>query len=371
MNHLYYGDNLEVLREHIPSDSVDLIYLDPPFNSKATYNILFKSPAGQESTAQVEAFKDSWHWGEESELCFDQVIESGRTNAVDMLRAFRSFLGENDMMAYLTMMAIRLIELHRVLKPTGSLYLHCDSTASHYIKILLDSIFHPTQFLNEIIWHYQTGGAGKRQYARKHDTILFYSKTRDYKFFPERIRIPRSEKALKRAQNPKGARIKASDTTKLPDDVFEIQALNPMGKERLGYPTQKPLALLERIILASSNPDDTILDPFCGCGTTVHAAQKLKRSWVGIDITHLAISLIEKRLNDAFPEIDYTVHGTPKDLAGAEALAQLDKYQFQWWALSLIQAQPYRGKQKGSDRGIDGIIYFRTDKNKGAEVAKA
>jgi site-specific DNA-methyltransferase (adenine-specific) len=183
VNHLYYGDNLSVLRESVGTESVDLIYLDPPFNSQATYNLLFKSQTGEGSQAQIEAFEDTWHWGQESEDAFDQIMRSGNTNAADMLRAMRSFLGENDMMAYLAMMAVRLIELHRVLKPTGSLYLHCDPTASHYLKIMLDAIFGPSLYVNELIWERtNTKSHAYTRFSSSHDTILFYSKTLNRKW---------------------------------------------------------------------------------------------------------------------------------------------------------------------------------------------
>src|SRR3990167_5195534 len=180
-NALYYGDNLRVLRESIASESVDLIYLDPPFNSQANYNVLFRSPAGKSAEAQIEAFEDTWHWCDESEHAFDEVLSSANTNAAEMLRAMRSFLGENDMMAYLAMMAVRLLELHRVLKPTGSLYLHCDPTASHYLKILLDAVFGPTNFRTEVVWKRSSAHSntkqGRQQHGRIHDIILFYTKT--------------------------------------------------------------------------------------------------------------------------------------------------------------------------------------------------
>jgi DNA modification methylase len=242
---LYHGDNLIVLRT-LDDASVDLIYADPPFNSGRGYG----------------AFSDVWE----------------------------------SLSAYLAFMTVRLVELHRVLSPTGSLYLHCDPTASHYLKIILDSIFGPMNFQNEIIWSYQTGGASKKRYARKHDVLLFYTKSGAFTFNSGAIREPRTEKSLKRAQNPNGARISLTDTDKLPTDVFQIPALNPMAVERLGYPTQKPLALLERIIQASSNPGDLILDPFCGCGTAVAAAEKLGRRWMGIDSSAQAIALTRQRM---------------------------------------------------------------------------
>jgi site-specific DNA-methyltransferase (adenine-specific) len=428
VNSLYYGDNLAVLREGIATESVDLIYLDPPFNSQATYNLLFKSPTGAGSQAQIEAFEDTWHWGLEAQDAFDQVIQSGNTNAADMLRSVRTFLGDNDMMAYLAMMAVRLLELHRVLKPTGSLYLHCDPTASHYLKILLDAVFTPLQFRNEITWKRSTshGNVG-RNYGNLSDEIFFYTKSDKYTWVQQYADISAEYAATKfNSRDPDGRRWQsvslrnpsvrpnlqfdytASDGrtytphpngwavgrerlekydkekrlhfpakpdgqlrvkqylderpgTRLQNIWDDIPAINSQAQERLGYPTQKPVALLDRILSTSSNPGDVVLDPFCGCGTAVHSAQKLGRPWIGIDVTHLAISLIERRLKDAFPEIKFEVHGTPKDLDGARDLAMRDKYQFQWWAVSLVEAQPFAGKKKGADGGIDGLIYFRSD----------
>ncbi|MBY8828955.1 DNA methyltransferase [Hephaestia mangrovi] len=374
-NHLYYGDNLAVLREHIPAASVDLVYLDPPFNSNASYNILFKSPAGTSADAQIEAFEDTWHWNDHAEDAFDQVARSGNTKAFDLLNAMRAFLGENDMMAYLSMMAIRLIELHRVLKPSGSLYLHCDPTASHYLKLLLDGVFGKREFENEIIWSYRRWPTSARRFQRMHDCVLFYSREAGANTFNTQL-MPPSASSLKRWKGAMqkvtfdagGKRQPTQEAGESPgvalNDVWDIPILAPVSKERLGYPTQKPVALLERIIAASSRAGDTVLDPFCGCGTAIHAAQKLDRQWIGIDVTHLAISLIEKRMRAAFPEIAFTVEGTPKDLASAEDLARRDKYQFQWWVVSMLDAMPYGGKKKGADGGIDGIIYFKPDGRK-------
>ncbi len=422
-NTLYYGDNLHVLRDSIASESVDLVYLDPPFNSKANYNILFRSPAGIQSQAQIEAFEDTWHWSHEAEDAYDQVIRSKNTNAADLLRTMRGFLGENDMMAYLAMMAIRLMELHRVLKSTGSLYLHCDTTAGHYLKILLDSIFGKERFVNEISWKRTSAHSDAKQgsvhFGRTHDLIFLYSKTDQPKWQalwkphdPSYIRshynqvdekgrrfhwdnITGTGGAAKgnpyyevlgvsgywRYSKERMAKLVADGLVALPSEGSkprlkryldeqagtpvsdfwdDIPPLNSQAQERLGYPTQKPLTLLERIIQASSAQGDTILDPFCGCGTTIHAAQRLERKWIGIDVTHLAISLIERRLKDAYPGVAFEVHGTPKDIEGARHLAQRDKYQFQWWAGSLIGAQPYQGMKKGADGGIDGLIYFRS-----------
>ena len=421
-NALYYGDNLDVLRDSIASESVDLVYLDPPFNSRATYNLLFRSPDGSGSQAQIEAFEDTWKWGLEAADSFEQVMRSGNTSAADLLRAMQSFLGESDMMAYLAMMAIRLIEMQRVLKPTGSLYLHCDPTASHYLKLILDSVFGAESFRNEIVWKRTTPkGLAFTRFAANHDVVLCHAKDRaktrwnpayrehdvertDSKYGQkdetgrryqltsllnpnnDRPNLRYELKGVTRTWRWTKERMAAADAAGLIvvpsggkgvprykryldeqegipiSDVWDdISAINSQAQERLGYPTQKPVALLERILSASTNPGDLVLDPFCGCGTTIHAAQKLGRQWTGIDVTHLAISLIERRLKDAFPGIVFEVHGTPQDLEGARDLARRDKYQFQWWAVSLIDAQPYGGKKKGADGGIDGLIYFRSD----------
>ena len=430
MGLLYYGDNLHVLREHLKAESVDLIYLDPPFNSKRDYNLLFKSPKGHESEAQITAFEDSWHWGEQAEREFDELLHQPNTDVAQMMAALRAFLGENDMMAYLTMMANRLLELHRVLKSTGSLYLHCDPTASHYLKIVLDGVFGKENFRNEIVWKRTSTHSTARKCGPVHDVILFYTRTDDYLWNPQydehraddklRHDLSVDEKGrqyrlsdLTGAGTRKGSsgkpwrgfhptergrhwittienldvmaeegtirfsgdgkwprRIKYQDESpgRAMGDVWDsIAPINSAAAERLGYPTQKPLALLERIIAASSNDGDVVLDPFCGCGTAVHAAQKLKRQWIGIDITHLAISLIEKRLKDAFgAKCAFEVHGTPKDLDAARDLARRDKYQFQWWAVSLVEAQPFQGKKKGADGGIDGLKFFHDVDQAGA-----
>lgn len=431
-NALYYGDNLDVLRESIASGSVDLVYLDPPFNSQANYNVLFKGPSGKGADAQIEAFEDTWHWGEGAERAYTEVLASEHTQAAELLRAMRSFLGENDVMAYLAMMAVRLIELHRVLKPTGSLYLHCDPTASHYLKILMDAVFGIRDFVNEIVWKRTSGKSdyvqGALHWPRLHDIIFFYRKdiearelrptftaydddylaskyphvdpdgrryglwdmtgpggaakgnpsyevmgiTRYWRFSRERMNKLIEDGRVIQPRPGAVPRYKRY-LDEMPGIVLgdlwdDLSPVNSQARERLGYPTQKPVALLERIISASSNEGQLILDPFCGCGTTIHAAQKLGRRWIGIDITHLAISLIERRLKDAFPGIAFEVHGTPKDLESAIDLARRDKYQFQWWAVSLVDARPYGGKKKGADTGIDGILFFRSDKDKTEKV---
>jgi len=387
-NKLYFGDNLDIMREHILDESVDLIYLDPPFNSKATYNVLFQEKNGTESGAQIEAFSDTWQWGHESEQAYHELVTQGPKKLADLIQAMRSFLGTNDMMAYLVMMAIRLVEMHRVLKPTGSIYLHCDPTASHYLKILMDSIFSAYNFRNEVIWHYSGWNAKLREsFNNRHDILLFYGKASNQTFnsyaIPwaseeEYVRV-RKQKVHQDDESNKyvmsdaggGKRVKrylkeAMSYGKPIDDVWDIPKLNNSSKERLGYPTQKPEALLERIIKASSNEGDVVMDPFCGCGTTIAVAEKLGRKWIGIDITSLAVTLMKNRLEDTFGnELNpYEVIGDPKDLNGAKALAEQGtdgRYQFEWWALGKIGARPAQDKKKGADKGIDGYLYFIDD----------
>lgn len=433
-NTLFYGDNLRILQEHIADESVDLIYLDPPFNSNANYNVLFKTPDGVQSQSQIEAFEDTWHWNIAAEAAYDAVLKSGNSDAANMLAAMRSFLGTNDMMAYLAMMAVRLLELHRVLKPTGSLYLHCDPTASHYLKLLLDAVFGATNFRNEIVWKRTTTHSDSKTWSKVADCIFFYTKgaqftwntprephsdeykASKYRHVDDEGRIFRLDNMLSPSPRPnmtydwrgypsppKGWRYSREtmarlddegriwyplhsdgsfDTSKRPqlkrylDEMAggvmgtiwtDISPLNSQAQERLGYPTQKPLALLERILAASSNEGDVVLDPFCGCGTTVHAAQKMGRRWIGIDVTHLAVGLIKRRLTEAFPMADFQVLGTPQDVAAAQALADADKHQFQLWALSMLDnAVPYKGGKKGADGGVDGYVFFQVPSEGGA-----
>jgi adenine specific DNA methylase Mod len=421
-NVLYYGDNLHILRHYIPDDSVDLIYLDPPFNSQANYNVLFREESGASSHAQIEAFEDTWHWGDATAEAYDEVLRGPHQNVARMLKAMVDSLGHNQVTAYLAMMAIRLVELRRVLKETGSIYLHCDPTSSHYLKTLMDAVFGPQAFVNEIIWKRTTAHSDARQgskhFGRTHDVILHFGHPNRtwnapylpydaayedtyYKFVDETgrrywkdnltaakpggdtsyewngVRPPKGRYwAYSKANMERMARegrivysktgtpmykryldeMPGKPVQDLWDDIRGLGGLGGKKEERLGYATQKPLALLERIITASSNPGDIVLDPFCGCGTAVHAAQKLGRQWIGIDITHLAIGLIRRRMKDAFPDLDIKVIGEPVDLPGARDLAHRDKYQFQWWALDQLGAQPVAGKKKGADKGIDGVI---------------
>ena len=419
-NKLYFGDNLHILRDHVADESVDLIYLDPPFNSNATYNVLFREKSGEQSAAQITAFDDTWHWSIEAESAYHDVVMDGPKALADLLQAMRSFLGQNDMMAYLTMMAQRLDELHRVLKPTGSIFLHCDPTASHYLKLVMDAIFGPRFFKNEIIWKRTSGHSDAQRFGRVHDVILYYARSGDaiwnqifqpyddhyvaqyyrykdgdgrrwmsdnlsasglqgggYEYEWNGVtkvwRLPQStmerlhsEGRIFYTRNGIARRKRYLDETeglKAQDVWTDIQALRSWHVERLGYPTQKPEALLERIITASSNEGDVVLDPFCGCGTAIAAAERLNRRWIGIDVTHIAITLIRHRLRDSFGEElrPYAVLGDPNDLPSAAALAQHDRYQFEWWALGLVDARPARDKRKGADSGVDGYISFFDD----------
>lgn len=420
-NLLYYGDNLDVLRLHVKDESVDLIYLDPPFNSNQSYNVLFAEQNGSRSSAQIKAFEDTWRWDEAAARACEEVVEAGGQASRAMI-AFREFLGQSDMMAYLAMMAPRLIELHRVLKPTGSIYLHCDPTASHYLKMLMDAIFDPRNFRNEISWKRFSAKNDPKRFGRSHDTLLFYSYTQEHvwnvqygpfeeNYIEENYRYVeegtgrRYRKDNLTANKPGGdvdyewhgarpykgrhwaySREKMDRMLKegriifrrtgMPvykryldeqpgvplQDIWTDIRLHSGSKERLGYPTQKPEALLERILRASSNEGDTALDPFCGCGTAIAVAQRLKRRWMGIDITHLAVTLIKHRLKDAFGgEAVYKVIGEPVSLPDAKQLAKEDPYQFQWWAVGLVGARPTEQK-KGADQGIDGRINFHDEK---------
>ena len=429
-NTLFYGDNLSILREHIPSESVDLVYLDPPFNSSRNYNVLFKDEHGSESEAQITAFEDTWHWNIAAEQAYAELLTEAPDHVGKMIESLRGFIGTNQMMAYLVMMAARLVELHRVLKPTGSLYLHCDPTAGHYLRVILDTIFDPRNFHTEISWKRTSAHSdtkqGRKEYGHIHDVILFYTKSQSWTWNPVYLPYDKDyiETAYRHVEPETGRRYQLDNLTAAKpggDTQYEWHGARPYagrywayskakmeqfeqdgrlvytasgmprykryldempgvplqdlwnditptgGNERLGYPTQKPLALLERILQASSNPGDIVLDPFCGCGTAIAAAQKLERKWIGIDITHLSIALQKYRLEAMFPGIQFKVVGEPRDIGAARQLASEDRYQFQWWALSLIRARPLGGQEgskegkKGSDRGIDGVIAFIDD----------
>jgi site-specific DNA-methyltransferase (adenine-specific) len=444
MGTLYYGDNLDILRRYLKDETVDLVYLDPPFNSAQSYNAFFQEKDGSAAASQIHAFEDTWHWDIETKKAYDAITEQpGKVS--DVMQAFYTFLGGNDMMAYLTMMSSRLVELRRVLKSTGSLYLHCDPTASHYLKLLCDSIFGKDNFRNEIIWKRTTAKSlAFRSLPSNHDVLLLYSKGEGYiwnqpflaydpnnlgpkteskyshfdkdgrRYQLDNLLNPNKDRpnltyeflGVKRVWRwtkermqkayedgfviqpspgavPRFKRYLDEQEGRPLDDVWEdIPPLNSQAKERLGYPTQKPVALLERFIQASTNPGGLVLDPFCGCGTTIDAAEKLGRDWIGIDITQLAITLIKKRLFDAYGyNLKFVSASTPEQMVSGVAeggatvvrvigepvspedaakLAEDDKYQFQWWALGLVGARPEEQK-KGADHGIDGKILFRDD----------
>lgn len=428
---LFYGDNLTILREHLPDACVDLVYLDPPFNSNRSYNVLFKDESGQDSTAQIQAFDDTWQWGVEAARTYDALVTQAPERVGVLIGALRTAIGPSQMLAYLVMMTVRLVELHRVLKPTGSLYLHCDPTASHYLKLVLDTLFGPERFVNEIVWKRSHAHNNGKKFGPVHDVLLFYAKSDGYTwnaptrplddaYIASHYHYVDVDGRRHKRQDLTGAGVRNGATGQpwrgvdptpkgrhwcrppveldsldaagriywpekpgawpylklylderpgmpLQDLWDDINPINPVAKERLGYPTQKPEALLQRIIAASSNPGDLVLDPFCGCGTTIAAAQQLGRRWIGIDITHLAISLQQYRLAQQFPGITVRVEGVPRDLAAAQQLAHDNRYQFQWWALSLIAARPLGGEagakqgKKGADKGIDGVIPFLDD----------
>jgi len=363
-NLLFYGDNLDVLRNRtdlIPDGSVDLIYLDPPWNKKKTYNAIFKEKSGEDSPAQIRAFHDTWQWDQSAVRALREIEERGDARVIQTVNSLIDFLGHNDLVAYLVMMGVRLLELKRVLKDEGSIYLHCDPTVSHYVKALMDAVFGPKRFRNEIVWGYRTGGTSKRYFAKKHDVILFYSKTNSYKFNQQRYKSWQkkqyrySEKYKEHFDENEQRWYHWAVCRDVWDD---INAIGTENKERLSYPTQKPEALLERIISASSNEGDVVMDPFCGCGTTVVAAQRQNRKWIGIDITHLAVGLMERRLRREFgPKIAqiYKVIGRPYDVPSAKALALLDRLEFQRWAVDFVDGYPLDGK----DHGVDGLIFFR------------
>ncbi|MGH7195907.1 MAG: DNA methyltransferase [Candidatus Saccharimonadales bacterium] len=405
---LYFGDNLEILRDRFPGEQgyFDLIYLDPPFNSNRNYNVLFKEGL-VDSEAQTHAFEDSWHWTNEAQAEFTRLVENSNEAISELMLALEKIVGHNDVLAYLTMMTVRLFELWRVLKPTGSIYLHCDPTASHYLKIVMDTVFGKKNFRNEIIWHYRRWTNASTEFKKMHDTIFFYTKSTSHTFNPIFIEPTDSQAAVvARGYNVNSVPSKNGKILQLlvynkdtvdklvregkldlskygnviykdsgeteANDVWQIQYLHSQAKERLGYPTQKPEKLLERILEASSKKGDWVLDPFCGCGTTVSVAEKLGRNWVGIDVSMLAVKLIERRLVKAHEELKdkININGLPKDMGGARALFAADPFDFEYWvAVHLLDARPPAGKDKdhmkGADKGIDGVITLVTDTQNG------
>lgn len=435
-SYLHYGDNLDVL-QRLPSESYTLIYLDPPFNSARNYNVIFNRDGLQQSEAgaQIQAFEDTWAWTHSTEEQYTEYVNGGLPNRVgEALSAFRVLVGENDALAYLVNMAPRLVEMYRVLKHDGTLWLHCDPTMSHYLKVLLDAIFDPRTFHNEVIWE-RTGAKGyqTRRLANNHDVILVYGKSHDVKWNSDASFIVRDmdnvdQKTLAKysQMDADGRRFQLTSLLgpneprpnltyeflgvtrrwrwtkermqaayedgrviqtapgKVPrykryldegkgtplDDVWtDIPPLNSQAQERLGYPTQKPLKLLERIIALTTDEGDRVLDPFCGCGTTVDAAQKLGRTWTGIDVTYIAIDLIEKRLRHTYGDSitdTYSISGIPRDAQGAQALFDANPFDFERWAVSQVGAQPNE-KQVG-DRGVDGVARFIIDGKKFGKI---
>jgi DNA modification methylase len=422
-NRLYFGDNLDWLPK-IDAESVDLVYLDPPFNSKATYNLLYRSPDGEAAQAQYKAFVDSWRWDTPADAALARIMTSG-SPAAGIVASLHNHMQKSDLMAYLVMMTVRLVELHRILKTTGSLYLHCDSSASHYLKIILDSVFGPQAFRNEIIWKrssaHNDGKQGARHFGRITDTILFYTKsrqatwntlhtqydaqyasgmykyvepdtgrhyglfdltgpggaakgnpefavlgvTRFWRFSRERMKDLQTQGRIVQTRPgavPRQKRyLDEMPGVQLQNIWDDLPVISNRSREALGYQTQKPLSLLERIIQASSNPGDLVLDPFCGCGTAIEAAHSLGRKWIGIDVTALAIDVVERRLGRRGLRRgnDYEVDGIPLDADGARRLFEHDPHQFQLWAITLVDGQPRDGGKKGADKGIDGIVYYQ------------
>ena len=376
-NTLYYGDNLTILREYIPDESIDLIYLDPPFNSNRNYNILYKNITGQEVPDQVQAFCDTWTLdAQKQQLVRDMPVIIKKSGYPEELAAFwENFIEalrktQPKLLAYLVYMTVRLIEMKRVLKPTGSLYYHCDPTASHYIKIILDGIFGHKNFRNEIVWCYKKWNIKQSQFCKNHDLLLFYSANPKHMFF-EHPYIPKSNKTSSGNktiqsifdENGKRKSIYLDQLSKGAPcpDWWEISIVNPMAKERLGYPIQKPKALLDRIIKASCPEGGVVLDPFCGCGTTIAAAHLNNHDWIGIDIAILSVQLVKTRVLEERYSMkqgaSYQIHGIPVTSEQAKTLFESDPFQFEHWAIET--AGGFCNSEQRGDKGIDGHIYFR------------
>lgn len=357
---LYCGDNLPILRTRLADESVDLIYLDPPFYSQRNYQAFFKKPpSALNGHARAPAFGDTWRWGPDIEQSYAEMLAQAPAAVSRALRTLRDLLGPGPLLAYLVMMAVRLVELHRVLKSTGSVYLHCDPAASHYLKLLLDAVFGSAHFRNEIVWFYKTGGASPRHFARKHDLIFFYSKSDRYIFHALKEKSYMMHRyGFKKSEFLRDER--GAYTWVYMKDVWELPALGAADGQRLGYPTQKPEALLERIIRASSDEGSIVLDPFCGSGTTLAVAQRLGRGWIGIESHYLGIAYQRYRLSQAFPDLRYTFTGGPTTVEEARRLASTDATQFRWWALSLVCARPVGGEDqkqlKPRNEAVHGIL---------------
>ena len=437
---LIRGDNLEEMRK-FPDECIDLIATDPPFNSKRDYFVPFRDERGREPDTLVRAFTDTWTWGEAAEETYEELIVEVGRQIGDTIQGLRQFLNETPMMAYLVMMAIRIVEMHRILKPTGSLYLHCDSAADHYLKIVLDTVFGASNFRNEIVWQRTSAHNDGNRFGRVHDIILFYSKSQQplwnpiytehnseyvekfYRHEDERGRYrisdltaagvtqgesgqpwrgvdptavgrhwatPHRKSWPEDVQPPENyanlsvqERLDALDTNgliywpprgrvpgfkrylstskgrRVHDVITDINPLAGQAKERTGYPTQKPIELYKRIVAASSNEGDLCLDPFCGCGTTLMAAEELNRQWIGIDLTYLAIGAVNDQFEKLFPQQRNNVHitGTPENGEQALELAHTDPQGFEEWCITHVLKFKSNAK-KGADGGIDGTFRF-------------
>jgi site-specific DNA-methyltransferase (adenine-specific) len=391
-NRLFYGDNLDILRDRqkIRDESVDLCYIDPPFNSKRNYNQIYNN-IGKEDRAQAQAFTDTWTWDDLAIAGHGEILANAHgkfpVRLVDLIKGLTPVLGKGSLLAYLVSMALRVVEIHRVLKSKGSFYLHCDPTASHYLKLVLDTIFvaNGGEFRNEIIWHYLKWSIEQRQFVHNHDVVLFYSKSDDPNRVFNTLFVERSPATKKRFGNAKIVSSHDSRGLRQPsqtegesvgvamDDVWDISRVPPIKQL---YPTEKPSTLLQRIILASSNEGDVVLDAFCGCGTTVVVAEELKRRWIGIDITYQSISLVLRRLERGFGAKvleSIEVDGIPRDMESAVALAhkkddRLRKEFEKWAVLSYTTNRAVINDKKGADAGIDGVAFFATGKDDNAKI---
>ncbi len=392
-NTLYYGDNLEVLRKYIRDETVDLCYIDPPFNSKRNYNQIYKN-LGQEDKAQAQAFIDTWTWDTRSEEGFAEIVSNYNgvftKQSIKLIIGLSKVLGKGSLLAYLISMTLRIAEIHRALKSTGSFYLHCDPTASHYLKLILDAVFcsGKGEFQNEIVWHYRRWTGMSAKFQRLHDIVFFYSKTDEYTFnvqytnYTEGSRERKEQGVLhrfKHGDDPYLVSDGSVDKRGVRDnDVWQIPFVAPSAKERLGYPTQKPERLLDKIIKASSNEGDTVLDAYCGCGTTVAVAELLKRKWIGIDITYQSISVILNRLEDHFSKDtieNISLNGIPKDMESAVALANKEddrtRKEFEKWSiLTFSNNKAIINEKKGGDRGIDGISFVLDSDEKDEQTVR-
>jgi len=437
-NFLFYGDNLDVLRKHVKDETVDLCYIDPPFNSKRNYNQIYNN-IGTEDLAQAQAFIDMWEWDEMAIKGYDEIISNPQARftpqTVDLIKGLRAVLKEGSLLAYLVSITLRVTEIQRVLKPTGSFYMHCDSTASHYLKLILDAIFCPPggDYKNEIIWKRTSGHSDSGRFGRVHDSVFFYTKSDTYtwnqqyqpytkEYVEQYYRYKDKDGRMFMSDNLSAAGLSGGgyeyewngikrvwrcppDTMQRLDDegkIFytgngyprlkryldeskglamqdvwaDIEAIRSWHKEKMGYPTQKPLGLLERIIKTSSNEGDIVLDAYCGCGTTVDAAEKLKRKWIGIDITYQSISLVLKRLEESYGSkiLDTIIlDGVPKDINSAVELAnkkddKLRKEFEKWAVLTYTNNRAVINQKKGADAGIDGIAYFKVGKKDNAKI---